>query len=74
MANVVAENDVDQIARERSAYALHGNSASVLCRCRHGPRNGPRCLNERDHAHVIIISVGLRAAPAPCGASESKVS
>ena len=56
---------------ELSAYALHEDAALVLCRGRHGTRESPRCLDERDH-NYILTSVGHRVAPAPGRAIGSK--
>jgi hypothetical protein len=50
---------------ELSAYALHEDAALVLCRGRHGTRQSPRCLDERDPNYIYILtSVGRRVAPA----------
>jgi hypothetical protein len=57
---------------ELSAYALHEDTALVLCRGRRGMRKSPRCLDERDN--YILTSVGRRGAPAPGRAIGSKVS
>ena len=49
---------------ELSAYALHEDTALVLCRGRHGTRKSPRCLDEGDHGY-ILTSLGRHVAPAP---------
>ncbi len=58
---------------ELSAYALHEDAALVLCRGRHGTRESPRCLGERDHGY-ILTSVGRRVAAAPGRAIGGKMS
>jgi hypothetical protein len=57
---------------ELSAYALHEDTALVLCRG-HGTRKSPRRLDERGHGY-ILISVGRRGAPDPRRAIGRKVS
>ncbi len=58
---------------ELSAYALHKDAVLALCRGRHGTRESPRCLAERDHGY-ILTSVGRRVAAAPGRAIGGKMS
>jgi hypothetical protein len=61
---------------ELSAYALHADAALAhwpFPRGRHGTRESPRCLAERDHGY-ILTSVGRRVAAAPGRAIGGKMS
>jgi hypothetical protein len=46
---------------ELSADTLHADAALILCRGRHGTREGPRYLDQKDHSY--ILSWPARCAP-----------
>jgi hypothetical protein len=59
---------------ELSAYALHEDTALVLCRGRHGTHQSTRCLDERDLNYITFshrLAAALRPLPAAIGGKGS---
>jgi hypothetical protein len=65
--------EAKDLRMELSAYALHEDAAVFVRRGRHGTRESPRYLDERDHGY-ILTSVGRRVTPAPGRAIGRKMS